>query len=230
MADKLILEIAVQTARAAQTAERAGAHRIELCEDLPMGGVTPSVLLMREARHTLKIPIHVMIRPRAGTFVYSSTELATMRASIKLAQANGMNGIVLGVLKTNKTVDVEVTQQLVEAAQPLPVTFHRAFDACANADQALQDCIRAGAKRVLTSGGASTVSEGLAKLAQLVEAAQNRIIVMPGGGIRPANLREVRRATAATEFHSGLGTVLPYGHDSPSHFEIQVHMLLDCLA
>ncbi len=229
MTHKIILEIAVESISAAQAAERAGAARIELCADLRDGGVTPNVDLIRQARAAVKIPIHVMTRPRPGDFVYTEFEIAAMQASIKAARANGMNGIVLGVLKKGSTVDVGLTKQLIDVAEPLPVTFHRAFDCCADQPSALEDCIRAGVKRILTSGGARFAAFGIEKLRALIETSNHRIIIMPGGGINPDNFREVRRATGATEFHSGLGSIFRYGCAPTHQFEEQVRQLIACL-
>jgi copper homeostasis protein len=184
---------------------------------------------MRQARAAVKIPIHVMIRPRPGDFPYTAPEIAAMRASIQDARANGMDGIVLGVLKSDSTVNIEVTKQLIESATPLLATFHRAFDCCPDLPQALEDCIRTGARRILTSGGASSAELGLQTLKALIEASRLRIIIMPGGGIHGGNLRELRRATRATEFHSGLGSVFPYGSAPTAQFEVQVRELVASL-
>lgn len=229
MSDKLILEMAVETVRAAQAAERLGADRIELCADLRNAGVTPGVELMLATRAVVKIPIHAMIRPRPGDFTYTKAEVEEMRDSIEVAHLNEMDGIVLGVLNINQTVNVEVTKELIQAAHPLPVTFHRAFDLCTDKGKALEDCICAGAKRILTSGGATQALLGLATLKTLIEASKQRILIMPGGGINPDNLRKVRKATGATEFHSGLGTVLDYGSSEIPIFEEHVRRLLACL-
>lgn len=229
MPDKLILEIAVETPEAAEAAESAGASRIELCADLRSSGLTPSLELMRKTRAAVKLPIHVMIRPRPGEFSHGKAEVAAMHASIELARVNRMDGIVLGVLTSKRTVDVKTTQKLIEAAYPLPVTFHRAFDLCADKTAALEDCIRAGAKRILTSGGAVTAVRGSSALRAMIEAGKGRIIIMPGGGINPDNLRAIRRSTGATEFHSGLGTVLDYGSPDIPGFQRRVRELVACL-
>lgn len=229
MSDKLLLEIAVETVDAAKAAESAGAGRIELCADLQSSGLTPSSELMLATRNAVKIPIHVMIRPRPGEFIHGKAEVETMRASIELARANRMDGIVLGILNHDKTVDLEATRELIGTAHPLPVTFHRAFDLCTDKWKALEDCARAGVKRILTSGGAPNALQGLSALKALIEAGGERIIIMPGGGINPDNLCEIRRVTGATEFHSGLGTVLDYGSVETSKFKHRVRQLVECL-
>jgi copper homeostasis protein len=226
MAIRPILEIAVESVAAAGAAERAGADRIELCSDLRSGGVTPTTELMRQARKALKIPIHALIRPRAGDFVYRAEEIAQMQNSIQQARDAGVNGIVLGVLCTNATIDVRVTKEMIEFAHPLEATFHRAIDICEDPRDAMEDVIRTGATRILTSGGAPEVSIGLHQLKAMINAAKQRIIIMPGGGIRPDNLKEVQRISGATEFHSGLGTVLPYGTADIAQFELQIRELV----
>jgi copper homeostasis protein len=221
-----LLEIAVESVEAARAAERSGAHRIELCAKLDIGGITPPVELQREAREALRIPIHVLIRPHDGNFVYSKSELETMKLQIDAAKQVGMNGVVLGVLKADKTVDVETTRELVRHANPLPVTFHRAFDESSDLLQALEDVCSAGAKRTLTSGGAKDAVGGVSVLRSLLEAAGDRIIVMPGGGIRGENVSELLRATRAREIHSGLGTVMKYGSEDVARFEAEVRKLV----
>ncbi|HKB97891.1 MAG TPA: copper homeostasis protein CutC, partial [Terriglobales bacterium] len=154
MASPYLLEISVATAEAAVAAERGGAHRIELCAELRLGGLTPGEELMRQAREQVRLPIFAMIRPRAGDFVYSTEEIAHMRRAIATAKRLGMDGVVLGLLTEDPRVDVQRTRELVKLAQPLPVTFHRAFDDVADLDAALEDVIETGAARILTSGGA----------------------------------------------------------------------------
>src|SRR5262249_2285746 len=151
-------------------AERGGAHRIELCAYLAVGGVTPSEELMRETRAAVKLPIFAMIRPRDENFVYTASELAQMRSEVALAKSCGMDGLVFGSLRPANTVNVEHTRDLVELACPLPVTFHRAFDLAPNLREALEAVIETGAKRILTSGGAPTALDGVENLADLVSA------------------------------------------------------------
>jgi copper homeostasis protein len=202
----VLLEICVTSPEYAIAAERAGAHRIELCCDLDCGGVTPSLRLMEVIRKQLRIPIHVLIRPRPGDFFYTSHELLTMRRQIRAAKNLSMDGIVLGVLDKDSQVDAARTRQLVEFAHPLPVTFHRAFDQTRSWQKSLEAVIQTGAQRLLTSGCAPTVTQGLSTLARLVEKAKDRLIVMPGGGITPANVIRVLRTTSAGEIHGSLLT------------------------
>ena len=209
MKNRPLLEICVDTLAAALAAERGGADRIELCEDLSVGGVTPSVELMRAARAQIHIPIFAMIRPRGGDFFYAEEEFGAMIRALATVKESGMDGAVFGLLDADRRVDVGRTRTLVEMAGPLPVTFHRAFDETANLMQALGEVIGTGASRILTSGGEASVEEGIATIAELVDASHGRIAIMPGGGISAGNIGRVLRMTGAREFHSGLSTVLP---------------------
>jgi copper homeostasis protein len=221
-----LLEIAVESVDAAIAAERAAADRIELCASLSAGGLTPSPETMRQARAFLRIPIFAMIRPRAGDFLYSDEEFTMMQNEIAVAREIGLNGVVLGPLTTAKTIDVARSAKLVALARPLPVTFHRAFDETPNLLKALEDVIATGATRILTSGGTSAAPQALDQIRELVQAAGQRIIVMPGAGIHAGNFPQVRQATYATEFHSGLGSVLPYGSNDFSRFEVEIRQIV----
>jgi len=210
----IALEVCVTSLDHALAAQRAGADRIELCSNLDCGGVTPSTRLMQTVRKQLQIPIHVRIRPRPGDFVYSAREFGAMCKSLETAKALRMDGIVLGILDRNRHIDVARSRQLVELAHPLPVTFHRAFDEALKepharihaADDFLEAVIETGATRLLTSGGRTKVVDALSTLARLVKLAGNRLSVMPGGGITPANILRVVSATAAREVHGSLLT------------------------
>ncbi|MBV9887194.1 MAG: copper homeostasis protein CutC, partial [Acidobacteria bacterium] len=142
---RVVVEISVESIERAVAAERGGASRIELCGSLEIGGVTPSVELMREARASVWAPIFAMVRPRGGDFVYSTAEFEEMRASIEAARVAGMDGVVLGLLRRDGRVDVERTAELIRAAAPLPVTFHRAFDESADLFVGLEDVVATGA-------------------------------------------------------------------------------------
>ena len=209
MATSVLIEICVESLEHAVAAERGGADRIELCHDLACGGLTPSVELMRAVRRQVRIPVHVLIRPRDGNFGYSAGEFVTMQQDIDAAKDFGLDGIVLGLLDPFETVDLERTRTVVERAHPLPVTFHRAFDECPDLPAALDAVIETGARRILTSGGTTSVMEGLASLAHLVRAAGDRIVIMPGGGIRSNNVERILRTTGAREIHSSLGGSQP---------------------
>src|SRR6202041_979873 len=200
------LEICVESVEYAVAAERGGADRIELCSDLSSGGITPSAGFMQTARRHVSVPIHILIRPRAGDFCYSDHELETMRDDIHAAKQVGADGLVFGILHENNSVDVERTKMLVEFAHPLPVTFHRAFDLAENRTAALEDVIHTGASRILTSGGEQRATDALLILTHLMQAAKNRILIMPCGGINSANIERVVRTQLAREIRTSVGT------------------------
>jgi copper homeostasis protein len=225
----ILLELSVETAEAAVAAERGGAQRIELCAQLRLGGLTPSEEVMRLARKSVTVPIFAMIRPRAGDFTYSLEELAQMRRDIAVAQRIGIEGIVLGIVTRERCVDAERTRELVMAARPLPVTFHRAFDDVADLDSALDDVIETGAARILTSGGAANAPAGIENLARLVDAAGERVTIIPGGGIKASNVLQIARKSGARELHSGLGSVLGYGQEDYALFESEVRKVAEQL-
>jgi copper homeostasis protein len=209
MPNQFILEICVESLDHAVAGGRGGADRLELCSDLPSGGVTPSAELMQDARRFVNIPIHVLIRPRAGDFCYSDAEFEVMRREIQAAKRFGMNGIVLGILHGNNRVDIERTKSLIQLARPLPVTFHRAIDTTKDLEESLEDVIRTGASRILTSGGQPSAAQGLSALARLVRSAEGRILVMACGAINADNVADIARATQAPEFHTSVGTSHP---------------------
>lgn len=215
------LEICVDSVESAVAAEAGGAQRVELCSALIEGGVTPSLGLIRAVRARIKIGLHVMIRPRGGDFLYSEEELAVMREDITLAAESGVDGVVFGLLTAEAEVDVERTRALVELAHPLQVTFHRAIDMTQDIERALEDVILSGADRILTSGAAPTAMLGRHRLRALVEAAQGRVRIMVGGGVRAENVREIAQACTATEFHAALRHARP----SPiTHQTREVHL------
>lgn len=183
----MLIEICAYSLASCLTAQRAGASRIELCGGLPEGGTTPSFGLIQLARQQLTIPLWVMIRPRGGDFLYTPTELAVMKADIQQAKQLGADGLVLGVLNPNGTVDENRTRELIELAHPLPVTFHRAFDLSRDLFESLEAIIRAGAVRVLTSGQQPSAEAGLPLLRELVKQAAGRIEIMAGAGVTVKN-------------------------------------------
>jgi copper homeostasis protein len=228
LAEAIKLEISVETAERAAAAERGGADRIELCSELEVGGLTPSRELMQAVRASVKIPVFVMIRPRAGDFVYSATEFATMRGSIGDAKNAKMNGVVLGILTTTGAVDAARTKELVEVARPLPVTFHRAFDEAGDQVAALEEVIRTGATRILTSGGKPSAVEGAETIAAMVERARGRTRILAGARITARNVAEIVRRTGVGEVHAGLSSVI--GHSTATReFEGAVRELAEAL-
>lgn len=197
----MLIEIAVFNLESAIAACIAGAHRIELCSAPAEGGLTPSFATMKLARKYVKIPIHVMIRPREGDFCYSEKEYKSMLLDISASKIAGMDGVVLGILNPYGTVDLERTRILAEAASPMNVTFHRAFDMARDQYEALETVVRTGCARILTSGGQPTAPEGIEKIAALTKIAGNRISIMPGSGIKLSNIKQVAEMSCATEIH-----------------------------
>jgi copper homeostasis protein len=202
----MLLEICVNDVESAIKAEKAGADRIELCSNLSEGGITPSLAYVEFAMNHLSIPVFPIIRPRSGDFLYTDAEFEIMLNDVKQFAAKGCKGIVLGILKSNGEIDVQRTTKLVLAASTMEVTFHRAFDRTNNSVKALQDVIETGCKRILTSGLYKTAYEGRIVLKQLVKDAANKIIIMPGSGVRSANIKELMQVIPTTEFHSSAST------------------------
>jgi copper homeostasis protein len=200
----ILIEAAVGTLEAAFAAERVGPDRIELCVNLNEGGTTPSTGLIAAVIDATRLPVFVLIRPRAGDFVYGDDQINLMIRDVDTAANIGIAGIVTGVLTSDGRVDVERTRALVKAAAGLPVTFHRAFDFAINMPDALEQLIDLGVTRVLTSGGAPTALEGAEVIAALVDQAGGRISVVAGGGIREHNVSDVIRRTGVREVHARL--------------------------
>jgi copper homeostasis protein len=197
----ILLEAAVESVEAAFAAAEGGAHRIELCTDLANGGTTPDLQLIHECRSQLLIPVFVLVRSRAGDFVYTAAEHRTMIKQIIRAKAEGAHGIVTGALTEDQRIAETRTAELIDVARPLLVTFHRAFDACRDQSAALERLIRLGVDRVLTSGGAPTAPEGAERIRGLVTQAQGRIGILPGGGIDGDNVARLVRETGVREVH-----------------------------
>ncbi|HEV2671232.1 MAG TPA: copper homeostasis protein CutC [Gemmatimonadales bacterium] len=197
----ILIEAAVESLDAALAAAAGGAHRIELCTDLAHGGTTPDVQLLRECKGQLSIPIFVLVRPRPGDFVYTDIEHQTVLKHIQRAKNAGAHGIVTGALTGDRHVAEERTAALLDAARPLPMTFHRAFDDCLELGTALEALIRVGVPRVLTSGGARTAADGAERIARLVTQAKGRIEILAGGGIDAENVAPLVRDTGVREVH-----------------------------
>jgi copper homeostasis protein len=195
------LEICADSVESALIAQQSGADRIELCDNLAEGGTTPGPGKILCAKSNLDIAVHVIIRPRGSDFLYSDNEFDIMRRDIEFCGKAGADGVVLGILRKDGSVDSERTARLVELADPMSVTFHRAFDMCVDPVKGLEDIINTGATRVLTSGQKNRAIEGVGMLASLVELAGERIIVMPGSGINENNIEEIARISKASEYH-----------------------------
>lgn len=197
----ILVEGCVESLDAAKAAARGGARRIELCANLAAGGISPDAATLAACVAGVTIPVFVMVRPRPGDFHYSAVEHAGMLYEIQRVKDAGAQGIVTGSLRRDGGIDERRTGELIAAAAPLPVTFHRAFDECADWAQALEILIRLGAARVLSSGGAPTAVEGVARIAELVRHAAERIGILAGGGVNASNVGALVRATGVREVH-----------------------------
>jgi len=196
------IEAVAFTLESAIAAADNGAHRIELCASKADGGITPSFGTIAAAREILEIPIHVMIRPRGGDFVYTMEEFESMKIDIEICKKLGIDGVVFGILHSGSTVDKERCKELVGLAKPMTANFHRAFDRCSDHFKALEDVIECGFQRILTSGKGEHAMDSCGLLAELVRKAGDRIIIMPGGGVRKENIKTLSHITRATEMHT----------------------------
>jgi copper homeostasis protein len=195
------LEICADSVDSAVIAQEAGAHRIELCDSLIEGGITPSAGKISSARQNLEIAIHVIIRPRAGDFLYTGIEYDIMRRDIEACGEAGADGVVLGILTQEGNIDIERTARLIEEARPMSATFHRAFDMCIDPFRGVADVIATGADRLLTSGQMNDARSGAVLISDLVKKAGPDLIIMPGAGLNVSNIRYVAEITGASEFH-----------------------------
>lgn len=200
---RTLVEACVQTITSAEAAERAGADRIELCAALATGGVTPGAGVIRTVRARVGIPLQILIRPRTGNFVYREPEVEAMLAEIREARRAGADGVVLGALDHGGFIDRRATARLVDAAGPLPVTFHRAFDQVADQLAALETLVGLGVARVLTSGGPVRADDGIPRLAELVRVAGGRIGILAGGRVRASGVARLAAETGVGEVHLG---------------------------
>ena len=176
---------------------------MELCQALELDGLTPSEEMMASAIG-VGIPVQVLIRPREGDFVYSKDEVQSMLRDIRLAKRLGANGVVIGALKPDGSIDEDTIRRIVEEAEGLSITFHRAFDVCAKPQEALEQIIALGCHRLLTSGQAPTAEQGIPLLKSLVEQSAGRLIIMPGAGVNPQNAHRILSETGASEIHGSL--------------------------
>jgi len=196
------LEIACFNLDSSLIAQQNGVDRIELCDGFEVGGTTPNIETTKAARAALKIDLFVMIRPRGGNFVYSQDEFSQMKSAIKEFKKLNVNGFVFGILNDNNSINSLQNSELVELAAPFPCTFHRAFDEVNNAFQSLEEIIDCGFHTILTSGQAKNVVDGMDRLSELVSRANNRITIMPGGGLRSSNINAIQQKTKASWYHS----------------------------
>jgi copper homeostasis protein len=198
----VLLEIAVFNIESALLAASAGADRLELCENPAEGGTTPSYGTLKIVKEKISIPVFPIIRPRGGDFLYNEDEFAVMKKDVELCKELGFEGVVIGLLNEDGTVDAARTKILVDTAYPMEVTFHRAFDRAADPLTALETIIDCGCNRILTSGQVPNAWDGKELIKQLVAQANERIIIMPGSGVRSSNIKDLAEFTGAVELHS----------------------------
>ena len=199
-----IIEIATADYITTKAAVEGGADRIELCAALTEGGTTPSYGMIKKCREDFGIDLFPIIRPRGGDFLYTDEEFEIMKNDVVQCRELGCDGIVIGLLKRDGSIDIKRTGRLVEMAYPLEVSFHRAFDRCLDPFVAMEQLIQVGCQRILTSGQQPAAPQGIELIAALVKAAGERIIIMPGSGVRKENVKELAEKTGAYEFHSSL--------------------------
>lgn len=198
----MIKEACVESFEEAKTAEKLGANRIELCSDLHLDGLTPSFELMQKTCSELQIPVMIMIRPRAGNFVYSEMEISLMKQNIALAKKAGAAGVVFGLLTKNNDIDIPGTKLLAQYAQPLQVTFHKAIDEVKDLVKGVNDLIKIrGISRILTSGGKPTVEEGAETIKKMIRVAGNQLTILVAGKVTNKNVEKIQHLIGANEFH-----------------------------
>lgn len=206
---KRIIEICANSAQSCVEAEKGGATRVELCAGIPEGGTTPSYGEIKTTQAlTSNIDINVIIRPRGGDFLYTEAEIESMLLDIELCKQLGVHGVVFGCLTKEGDIDVPLMKRLIEAAKPLSVTCHRAFDVCRDPFAALEQLIELGCDRILTSGQQSDAVKGITLLKELVAKAGDRIIIMPGCGVRENNIELIEKETGAKEFHTSARSIV----------------------
>lgn len=199
-----LIEIATSDFSTTRAAVEGGADRIELCAALSEGGTTPSYATIRKCREAFNTLLFPIIRPRGGDFLYDEESFDIMLRDVMLCRELGCDGVVIGLLKKDGAIDTDRTARLIQAAYPLEVTFHRAFDRCRDPFEALEQLIELGCQRILTSGLQTTAPAGAGLIAQLIRLAAERIVIMPGSGVRKDNIRALAEETGAVEFHSSL--------------------------
>lgn len=196
-----ILEVCCYSVQSAINAQRGGAARIELCQGMAEGGTTPSYATIKRAKALLSIKVNVIIRPRGGDFLYSDQEFEVMKEDVLMCKSLGVDGVVIGLLHANGTVDATRTAELVRLARPMSVTFHRAFDMTVDPFAALETLIEVGIDRILTSGQEQTADKGAVLLQKLVAKANGKLVIMPGSGVNEGNIQMLMAQTHATEYH-----------------------------
>ena len=203
----MILEICVNSYQSAVNANTAGAHRIELCSEISVGGTTPSYGLLKKVMADIDIPVHVLIRPRSGNFTYSGKEFDIMKENIRLCKDLGCAGIVAGVLHEDNTIDIKRTSELIELSKPMSFTFHRAFDVVSKPKEALLQLIALGVHRLLTSGQEEKAENGIDLLIELQKMAKNKLTILPGSGINSENCIHFKNS-GFSEIHSSASKII----------------------
>ena len=201
---KYIIEIATSDFSTTKSAVEGGADRIELCANLAEGGTTASYGQIKKCREVFNVSLYPIIRPRGGDFLYTDEEFEIMLQDVKLCKEFNCDGIIIGLLNADGTIDIKRTAKLIESAYPLEVTFHRAFDRCSNPFEAIEQLIEIGCERILTSGQKPNAIDGMELIAELNRVADHRIIIMPGSGVRKENIKMFAEKTDCLEFHSSL--------------------------
>jgi len=226
---KIILEVAVFSIEAALNAIKAGADRIEFCENPSEGGTTPSYGSLKTLISLTDKPVFPIIRPRGGDFLYTQAEYEVMKADLLMVKELGYPGAVIGLLNEDGSIDIKRTSELVQLAAPMQITFHRAFDRCNDPFKGLADIINCGCKRILTSGQVPNVGDALPLMKQLVEKAANRIIILPGSGVRSNNCKQIIDDTGAIEIHSSARKIISslMNYKAPTMNENMVSMGVD---
>ena len=216
----MILEVCIDSVESALAAQMGGAERVELCADLEHGGTTPSITLIKSVRERVSLKVHVMIRPRAGDFCYSEAEFEVMKKDLQEAKKLGVDGLVFGILTSERAIDSARTMMLLKMARPLTVTFHRAFDDTVDLFAALLELTQLGVDRVLTSGGKPSVEAGIQTLAGLIRKGGSSIKVLAGGGITLENVTDIVEQTGVDEIHalSSVSTPLVLSSSDPNSF------------
>ena len=203
----MILEICANSYQSAVNAEIASAHRIELCSEISVGGITPSLGLLKKVLQSLTIPVHVLIRPRSGNFHYSDEEFEIMKENIRLCKNLGCAGIVSGVLHEDNSIDIKRTKELIELSKPMSFTFHRAFDLVSKPKEALLQLLNLGVNRLLTSGQREKAEDGIDLLLELQKIAEDKLTILPGSGINSENCIHFKN-NGFTEIHSSASKII----------------------
>lgn len=215
--NKVLLEVCCGNLQSAINAQLAGADRVELCENLSVGGTTPSYGFIKETRKRLNIPIFVLIRPRPGNFTYNGDEVAIIENDIEICKSLKIDGVVIGILDSQGHIPIEIIQRWVSLAHPMQVTFHKSFDYCANPEDEIIKLAEAGVNRILTSGGETTVVFGKERIKQWMSLAnQHNILIMPGGGVTEHNIQELVKYLDAREIHGSFKEKRPEFESDPS--------------